>query len=205
MDALGASPYQTILNEQFLDQFVSFRHRFTAGEDLVIVCCWLSQALQQAGSLESFFLPSSKLSQKMEMKDLLSDFVQRFTNQKLPPKIAKAAKVRAQSLKYLLSDPLRGSACKRLNMFLRWMVRPSDGIDLGLWKRLNPHQLMLPVDTHVLKTLHLLDWTTSKTATWKVSEQATQHLRLYEADDPVRYDFALCHLSMNGNSIEMYY
>lgn len=138
------------------------------------------------------------------MLGLLSDFVTRFAAQPLPKGLEPRRLERARSLKYLLSDPLRGSACKRLNMYLRWMVREADEIDLGLWKCVKKEQLMLPVDTHLLKTLRILKWTSSKQATWKVVEEATERLRKYAPEDPIRYDFALCHLSMAGGKISQY-
>ena len=83
-------------------------------------------------------------------------------------------------------------------------MRPADGIDLGIWKSYSPSQLMLPVDTHILKTLHQLKWTTSKSASWTVVEQATEKLKKLMPDDPIRYDFALCHLSMDGQELRDY-
>jgi uncharacterized protein (TIGR02757 family) len=89
-------------------------------------------------------------------------------------------------------------------MFLRWVVRKKDGIDLGLWTRIHTRQLMLPVDTHLLQTLRALRWTRSRQATWRVVEAATHRLRRYAPEDPIRYDFALCHLSMAGGSLRQY-
>jgi len=85
-----------------------------------------------------------------------------------------------------------------MNMFLRWMVRKDDGIDLGLWSGIHPSELMLPVDVHLLKTIRRLGWTKSKTASWQVVEDATLRLREHDAADPIRYDYSLCHLSMEG-------
>ncbi len=195
------SPYQSLLNGKDFS-FSGFRHRFTTGDDIEILSYWTQSALRSHGNLENFFLGEQK--KNLPMKELLSSFVERFTSQPTPPHLGLKLKRRIRNLKYLISDPKRGSACKRLNMYLRWMVRPPDGIDLGLWKGLGSHQLMLPVDTHVLKTLHGLGWTKSQQATWKVVEAATEKLRLYFPSDPIRYDFALCHLSMAGKSIRAY-
>src|SRR5262249_25013660 len=109
------------------------------------------------------------------------------------------------NLKYLFSDPLAGAACKRLNMYLRWMVRPADGIDLGTWDQVSSKDLVSPVDTHILKTLRKLRWTRSHSANWKVAEAATDRLREYCHEDPVKYDFSLCHLSMHGQDIAAIY
>jgi len=201
LSRLEGSPHKTLLHAKNFS-FHGFRHRFTTGEDIEIVCHWIQSALRTHGSLESFFL--DKNSRQSPMHDLLSSFVERFTSLSLPSHLRETSRRRTRNLKYLISDPRRGSACKRLNMFLRWMVRLPDGIDLGLWKGLGTEQLMLPVDTHVLKTLQGLRWTRSQQATWKVVEKATERLRVYFPADPIRYDFALCHLSMTGKTIRIY-
>lgn len=202
LDALGPVPHQSV-RELAFRKLPTFRHRFTTGEDMEIILTWLSRALQSHGTLEAFFT-DSRHPTDAPMKDLLSDFVIRFTSQPLPEALASRLPARERNLKYLLSDPSRGSACKRLNMFLRWMVRAEDGIDLGLWRTLRADQLMLPVDTHLLQTLRALRWTRSKQATWKVAEEATARLKLYAPTDPIRYDFALCHLSMCGGNVLHY-
>lgn len=193
---LGETPFEKIRNNDLPPEWKNFTHRFTKGEDLVIVCHWLRCAIQSHGSLEGFFVAG----EGTQMKELLSSFVQRLRSQELPPHLKKIAAKRERNLKYLISDPEQGSACKRLNMFLRWVVRENDGIDLGLWKKIKAETLILPIDTHLLQTLRRLKWTRSKQATWKVAEDATKRLRLYCADDPVRYDFSLCHLSMSRGS-----
>jgi uncharacterized protein (TIGR02757 family) len=201
LEALGSSPYAALVDGNRLRSLEGFRHRFTTGEDLEIVFHWVGSALRSHGSLEAFFVDGGA---DRPMKELLSGFVRRLIRQRLPGALATRVPARDRNLKYLLSDPERGSACKRLNMFLRWMVRGEDGIDLGLWKGIRPAQLVLPVDTHLLQTLRLLRWTRSKQATWRVAEEATDRLRLYAPEDPVRFDFALCHLSMCGESLLRY-
>jgi uncharacterized protein (TIGR02757 family) len=200
---LGPSPYRSVIDGRLENYFEGFRHRFTTGTDISILTEWIGGALRSHGSIESFFLGDESNHSKI-MRDRLSDFVRRLEAQPLSPALQGQVRHRMRNLKYLVSDPVRGSACKRLNMFLRWMVRSDDGIDLGLWRRVSASSLMLPVDTHLLKTLHLLKWTRSKQATWRVVEAATAKLRLYAPDDPIRYDFALCHLSMEGRSLKSY-
>jgi uncharacterized protein (TIGR02757 family) len=197
LGALDPNPHQALLRASNDGSLVDFKHRFTRGIDLQILCHWLGSILENHGSLENFFLDSPQMS----LVGKLSSFVERTFEIPLPRPLAKGLDRRRRSLFYLLPNPKRGSACKRLNLFLRWMVRPNDGIDLGLWTRMRPSELILPVDTHLLKALRLLSWTRSKTATWKVAEAATAELRKYAPHDPIRYDFALCHLSMEGGDI----
>ena len=199
---MGTAPRKFLGTRTNLSLWPGFRHRFTTGADIEILAHWVSSALRSHGTLENYFMAGQKtVAPALGIKGLLSQFVQSFSSQPLPLHLEVLKRQRARNLKYLVSDPIQGSACKRLNMFLRWMIRPNDGIDLGLWTQIHPRELMLPVDTHLLQTLQKLRWTRSKQANWKVVESATEKLRLAFPEDPIRYDFALCHLSMSGGSM----
>jgi uncharacterized protein (TIGR02757 family) len=99
-------------------------------------------------------------------------------------------------LAHLVSDPRAGSACKRLLLYLRWMVRPDDGVDLGQWP-LAPSCLLMPVDTHIHRIARNLRLTDRATASWRTAEDITAVLRDLDPTDPVKYDFALCHLGVS--------
>jgi uncharacterized protein (TIGR02757 family) len=101
-----------------------------------------------------------------------------------------------RGLEHLVPDPRRGSACKRLALYLRWMIRPADGVDLGLWS-VDPARLVIPVDTHIHRIATNLGLTERRDASWKTATEITERLRRFDADDPVRYDFALCHLGVS--------
>jgi uncharacterized protein (TIGR02757 family) len=101
-------------------------------------------------------------------------------------------------LKHLLPHPDRGSACKRLNLFLRWMVRGPDGVDFGLWREIPAAELVVPLDTHVHRIGRFIGLTNRKDLSWKTAEDVTRRLRMLDAADPVRYDFALSHLGISG-------
>ncbi|MDH5492620.1 MAG: DUF2400 domain-containing protein, partial [Myxococcales bacterium] len=103
-----------------------------------------------------------------------------------------------RGLKHLISDPRAGSACKRSLLYLRWMIRPADGVDLGLWP-LSPSILLIPLDTHLLRIGHHLRLTDRRDASWRTAEEITASLRQLDPHDPVRYDFALCHLGISGS------
>ena len=98
---------------------------------------------------------------------------------------------------FLIPDPLSGSPCKRLNLFFRWMVR-RDGIDLGLWEKVSPANLIIPLDTHIGKVAYQLRWISTPSLSWKKAEEITNILKKFDPDDPVRYDFSLCHESMSN-------
>jgi len=202
---LGGSPADCVMNLGFVGRFSQFKHRFTTGDDIEILLYWIRSVFISSGTIEKYFTESQITSEPFVMKEKLSSFVKRFSSQELPASLLTKRKKRLRNLKYLIPDPDRGSACKRLNMFLRWMVRNNDGIDLGLWKTISPRDLMLPVDTHILKVLRRLRWTASQQATWKVVEDATLRLRTLLPEDPIRYDFSLCHLSMAGVDLNRYF
>jgi uncharacterized protein (TIGR02757 family) len=96
---------------------------------------------------------------------------------------------------HILPDPLGGGGSKRLLLFLRWMVRPADGVDLGLWK-VSPSLLLCPVDTHIHKLAKNLGFTKRDDLSWKTAEEITRALAAFDPDDPVKHDFSLCHLGM---------
>jgi uncharacterized protein (TIGR02757 family) len=96
---------------------------------------------------------------------------------------------------HLLPDPRGPSGCKRLLLLLRWMARPADGIDLGMWN-VSPSRLLMPVDVHIHRLARNLGFTRRRDASWKTTEEITRALARFDPADPVSYDFALCHLGM---------
>ncbi len=200
-NALGNSPARGIRNASLAESLKPFCHRFTKGIDIEIVCSWLAEILDRHGSIERFFLSH----QANSTRETLAGFVRAMHSLPLDKRLKSFYTRRERSMHYLVSDPDRGSSCKRLNLFLRWVARPKDGIDLGLWKSWDPARLMLPIDTHVLKVIRELGWSHSRAATWSACEAATSRLRTFRPDDPIRYDFALCHLSMSGLTVAEYH
>ena len=96
---------------------------------------------------------------------------------------------------YFFPRPSAGSACKRLNLFLRWMVR-SDEVDLGVWRSLRPGQLIVPLDTHIIRLARCLRLTRYTSPGWKMAADITARLRALDPHDPVRFDFSICHVGM---------
>jgi len=99
---------------------------------------------------------------------------------------------------FLFPAPVSGSACKRLCMFLRWVVRPVDDIDLGLWRGISTAQLIIPVDTHIQRISGYLGFTRRKSADWRMAREITGALRRFDPLDPVKYDFSLAHLGISA-------
>lgn len=109
--------------------------------------------------------------------------------------VARLRELAGAPLRFLVPSPEDGSTCKRLNLFMRWMVR-RDGIDFGLWDKIPPSSLVMPADTHIGRTAYRLGWITTPSLTWQKAEAITEALRRFDPDDPTRYDFSLCHESM---------
>jgi uncharacterized protein (TIGR02757 family) len=91
--------------------------------------------------------------------------------------------------------PSAGSACKRMNLFLRWMVR-KDELDFGIWNEIPSAKLVIPVDTHIARICKKLKLTRLNNVSWKMAEEITDNLRKFDPNDPVKYDFAICHIGM---------
>lgn len=112
------------------------------------------------------------------------------------PRSAAGGAARAGTVDPFFPSPRQGSACKRLNLYLRWMVRNGDGLDLGLWKGIARRQLVLPLDTHLVRLTRALGLASRRTPGWKMAVEATRSLAILDPDDPVKYDFSLSRLGI---------
>jgi uncharacterized protein (TIGR02757 family) len=164
-----------------------FGYRMTGPEDAAQLLAAVGRAQRRHSSLGALF------ARGFDPADLKSSLA-RFTDALLD------GAPQTRRMKHLLPSPTRGSSpCKRLNLFLRWMVRGPDGVDLGLWRALVPASaLLVPLDTHILRAGRDLRLTRRRDLTWKTAEEITRWLRRVDPRDPVKYDFALCHLGMEG-------
>lgn len=167
--------------------FEGFRHRFTDGSALALLLHGAGGMVREHGSLESCFVNGLSAGHET-IKEALDCFTGQI-------KGSVAAKERS-GVDYLLPSPSSGSACKRLNMYLRWMVRENDGIDLGVWKSVPASKLVIPVDTHVARIARSLGLTRRSTVDWKMAHEITVRLRSICRSDPARYDFSLCRSGM---------
>lgn len=156
-----------------------FRHRYVGEDQVVVLFSVLSELLSRWGSIENM------LSLCICPGDLPGS-LSRFTGV-----MKTIAGGKSDSLKFLLPDPGAGSACKRLFLFLRWMVRENDGIDFGMYTVLTPGELIIPLDTHIARLATLFGFTGRKSKNLSMAIEITERLRRYDPDDPVKYDFAL--------------
>jgi len=173
--------------------FDALGHRWTRGGDLAALVWILKRMVEVRGSIEAFFLDGYD-PDAPDIGPALEAFSSAALRLDLRP--ARGARVaRRPGVGYFFPRPSSGSACKRLNLFLRWMVR-TGGVDFGQWTRVSPAKLIVPLDTHIVRLGRCLRLTTYATAGWRMASEITASLRIIDPDDPVRYDFALCHVGM---------
>jgi len=175
--------------------FEGILHRFNRGEDLLCLLLALNRILRQYGSILAFFL-EGQTEGEQDIQASLASFVERIHALDYTPIYGTRGVPDPVGFRFLLPSPRKGSACKRLNMFLRWMVRRDDGIDLGLWKEVSPARLVIPLDTHVSRIARRLGLLTRCSVDWRAAVEVTERLKLLDPEDPVKYDFSLARLGI---------
>lgn len=183
-------PHEFILHyqESELRHLLGFKHRTFNDTDLLYFVDFLHRHYSKYDSLEDAFLPNGEF---ISIENSLSHFERYFFDYSDAP---------CRTRKHV-ATPARNSTCKRLNMFLRWMVRDDKlGVDFGLWRRIPRQALICPIDVHVDRTARQLGLISRKQTDWKTALELTENLRLLDPDDPVKYDFALFGLSVEKAS-----
>jgi len=173
-----------------------FRHRFNTADDLVALFWAIRLMRKQNGSIEEFFCQFDEAG-AATVEQALNSFCAAVLGFDYGPVFGASGLSASSSFRFLFPAPVGGSACKRLCMFLRWVVRPADGIDLGLWQKVRPAQLIIPVDRHIERIGQMLGLTRRRTPDWRMACEITEVLRQLDPDDPVKYDFSLCHLGIS--------
>lgn len=195
--SIDASPAQAIDSvgpPALLSALGAFRHRFTTARDVACLLGFVRQMRAAHGSIEGFFAEGPRA--QAPLRDRLSSFCRRALRLETSGLYGRGSLPRSAGVRFLLPDPADGSACKRLCMFLRWMVRADDGVDFGLWTCLTPADLVVPLDTHTSRLSYVNGLAPSRHATWSNAEKVTAALRRFDAADPVRFDFALSRLGI---------
>lgn len=180
---MDGAPYDFIINHQDTDlkRFLSFKHRTFNDTDTLYFLEFFRQHYRKSDTLETAFIPSGQ-QDKPGVEAALNHFRSYFFSIPDFPR---------RTVKHV-SSPAQKSGCKRLNMFLRWMVRSdSKGVDFGIWKSLKPADLICPTDVHVDRVARKLGLITREQVNWQTAVELTGRLREFDAADPVKYDFAL--------------
>ncbi len=184
LELMDGSPHDFLLHHTESDKkrFEKFKHRTFNATDTLYFIESLSRYYKINRSLEDAFLPATDKTAAFPIEQGLRRFHDIFFSLPDYPK---------RTLKHV-STPARKSACKRINMYLRWMVRQDDkGVDFGIWKRISPAQLVCPCDVHVERVARKLKLIRSSQLNWQTALELTSNLRLLDPQDPVKYDFAL--------------
>jgi uncharacterized protein (TIGR02757 family) len=177
------------------DRFSSFIYRFNRPRDLVAFCVASRDLLARHGTLEKVFVAGDPDSQGL-IRPAIERFARAFLEADLGDAFPRGRISRGY--RHLFPLPSAGGPCKRLHLFLRWMVR-RESPDLGLWTSVSPARLLMPIDTHVENMSRALGLTRRRSRTWLMAEEITARLAALDPGDPVKYDFALCHTRMAGD------
>lgn len=194
IDLMGGSPYDFILNHKEKDRarFEEFKHRTFNYVDTLYFLEFFQQYYKTNESLEDAFLQGvDEDSENMEVG--LINFHNLFFSYPYAP----------QRTRKHVSTPIRKSTCKRLNMFLRWMVRmDNNGVDFGIWHKIKMSQLLLPLDVHVDKVARKLKLIRRKQRDWQTVLELTNRMKRFDPADPVKYDYALFGISAIDNDLD---
>lgn len=183
LQLMDHSPYDFILNheEKDLKRFLHFKHRTFNTTDLLYFIHFFKNYFGKELSLENAFAKFISPKDETVEKGLIGFHNLFFSLEDFSRRTKKH-----------VSTPEKNSACKRINMFLRWMVRNNKtAVDFGIWKKIKPAQLICPCDVHVLRVARKLKLIVGKQNNWKIALELTSRLKEFDAADPVKYDFAL--------------
>ncbi len=184
---LGHAPATALRTGTTWPQLDGFVYRMTKGDDVAALFRAIGRALDRHGSLQALFREAYR-DTDTDLRPALTHFVHR---------LREYGGSQSRGFHYLLADPAKGGACKRLNLFLRWMIRGPDDIDLGLWDF--PRSLLaMPLDTHITRIGRYLGLCSRRTVDWKLALEVRDSLVELDPDDPLKYDFALCHMGISG-------
>lgn len=191
VELMGGAPHDFVLHhsDKDLKPFLDFKHRTVNATDALYFIEFFKHHFSKYDSLEDAFLHSANpsIGKSVNTESALSDFHQYFFSFEDAP----------QRTRKHIATPERNSTCKRLNMFLRWMVRKDkNGVDFGLWKNIKPSQLLIPLDVHVDRTARKLGLLKRKQTDWQSVVELTENLKQFDPKDPVKYDYALFGLSV---------
>jgi uncharacterized protein (TIGR02757 family) len=183
VDLMDGAPYDFIRNheESDLKVFLGFKHRTFNDTDALYFLHFFRYHYQRSDTLETAFKPSAKFAGGMEA--ILNHFRRYFFS------ITEDFPRRTQKH---VSAPSQKSSCKRINMFMRWMVRnDKNGVDFGIWKSISPAELICPIDLHVERVARKLGLIERQQLDWLTATELTENLKQFDPQDPVKYDFAL--------------
>lgn len=193
---MGNSPYAFLVDFDLKRdrKFITFKYRFNETSDIVCLLFIIHQLLMKYGSLENTFKRHYKADDPNAENGIvgLAGEINSIDTAKV-----YGENLHPSGLTQFFPSPVKGSACKRMNLFLRWMIRDRD-IDFGIWKGVPKNKLVIPLDTHIARISKCLGFTKRAGADWKAAVEITEALKKFDSEDPLKYDFALCHHGISG-------
>lgn len=196
LSLMGAHPHSflTEFNVRKHRNHFTFKYRFNESEDIICLLFLIHKLLKRHSSLGEAFR-GHYATEDADTGRAIAGFVDEVMSMNTSPVYGKD--LRPFGMTQFLPSPVKGSACKRMNLFLRWMVRDRD-IDFGLWRTIPKDKLVIPLDTHIAKISRCLGFTRRSAADWKTALEITEALKKLDPEDPLKYDFALCHHGISG-------
>ncbi len=199
MDIIGWKPFGFACSfdpKKDTALFEGFAHRFNTGRDIAALFLFIRQMIEGSGSIGAFFTQGYNHNDETIEKALVS-FSERTLALDPSTLYAPGGELpKDAGVRYFFPSPTGKSACKRLNLYLRWMVRSGDPLDFGIWRGVSPAKLIIPLDTHIARISANIGLTRRKSADWRMAEEITVSLRELDPEDPVKYDFSLCRLGI---------
>ena len=195
LSSLGPNPASRVTRtgaKETLRELRGFRHRWTGARDVACLLAFAGRMIEERGSIGAFFAESYAAG---DMAESLRRFSERALALDHGGLYRSRALPAAAGVRFFFPNPATGAA-KRLNMYLRWMARPDDGVDLGLWRYVATRDLVIPLDTHIYRIGSHLGWTERKTPGFRTALDITRSLARFDPEDPVKYDFALSRLGI---------
>ena len=197
LSKMGAGPRDFVLGFNVKKEaalFKGIKYRFNETEDIICLIFLIHKMLKKHSSLECAFMKFfSTADRNIEkgLEGLINELLAIETSQ------VYGRNIRPAGLAQFFPSPANGSACKRANLFLRWMIRDRD-IDFGIWQDVPKSRLVIPLDTHIARISRCLGFTGRKSQDWKAAVEITEALKKFDPDDPLKYDFSLCHHGISG-------
>jgi uncharacterized protein (TIGR02757 family) len=200
LSLMGAHPHSFLMDfsvRKHRNRF-TFKYRFNEPDDIICLLFLIHELLKRHFSLGEAFR-GHYAPEDADTGRAIAGFVDEVmsTNTSL----VYGKDIRPSGMTQFLPSPAKGSTCKRMNLFLRWMVRDRD-IDFGLWKTIPKDKLVIPLDTHIARIARCLGFTRRSSADWKTAREITEALKKLDPEDPLKYDFALCHHGISGRCVK---
>ncbi|MDP2690305.1 MAG: TIGR02757 family protein [Deltaproteobacteria bacterium] len=198
LGVMGSSPFRFVMDfrpKRDSSLFSGFVHRFNRGPDMACLVYFIRQMVEESGSVGGFFLKGYSPEER-NVKGALDSFSRRALSLDSSPVYGGRELPKGAGVRFFFPAASDGSPCKRLNLYLWWMVRRGDDLDFGIWKEVDPAKLVIPLDTHIARISRNIGLTRRSTPDWKMAEEITDSLSEFDPKDPVKYDFALCRLGI---------